>query len=386
MSLDVTGYFKRHNGVPKFERIAKRVRDYYSVDFPGAELDYVLEALKATTPKDEFKDLGDPDPYDAFMETDEERQALYEEGLSRIRGSWKQAFLRKVFLGKVFHDKKYFRLRPTYVKWVRERFFPILDSVINLRGIQGDGVMGIMNQMDPGLVEAFRKTLEQQQYSPESISLMAENPAEVVDYYIEVSRSEPVAASSLSSNVETLSLETLTAGFAGYLSYSAGLEEKPLAERMPEWLRLVTPPKKFLESVYRVHDPAIMTERVAVLVQPELLATPGEDLRDASVRLMSMEETLRSVFGWSDQIALRLDPWSEETGEYYQQQGYRVVRIVRDEKDQMRDPIPQELMLLALSQAVASGQELFAINVTHYLALRGLTFEQVQTQLTDLYA
>ena len=63
-----------------------------------------------------------------------------------------------------------------------------------------------------------------------------------------------------------------------------------------------------------------------------------------------------------------------------------MVRIVRDEKDTMRDPIPQELMLLALSQAVASGQERFAINVTHYLALRGLTFEEIWSQLTYLYA
>ena len=76
----------------------------------------------------------------------------------------------------------------------------------------------------------------------------------------------------------------------------------------------------------------------------------------------------------------------EETEQFYRQQGYRIVQIVRDEEDPMRDPIPQELMLLALSQAISSGQDLFAVNVTHDLALRGLTFDQVRAQLTDLYA
>ncbi len=182
----------------------------------------------------------------------------------------------------------------------------------------------------------------------------------------------------------------LVGKFSGLLlrSYQAGAEEGVgLAERMPEWLRSVMTPEEFLESVYRVHDPAIMTERVAVLVQPELLAKPGENLSDAAVRLMSLEGNLRSVFEWPDQVKLRIDPWSEQTEQHYRQQGYRVVRMVRDDKDQMRDPIPQELMLLALSQAVASGQERFAVNVTHdYLKLRGLKLKEIRDQLTNLYA
>ena len=168
--------------------------------------------------------------------------------------------------------------------------------------------------------------------------------------------------------------------------HAAGAEEQGVGSRMPEWLGSVTTPEEFFDSIYRVHDLAIMTERIAVLVQPELVGKPGEHAGSAAVRLMSLEGSLHSLFGWSDQIKLRVDPWSEQAERTYLSQGYRVVRVIRDGEDHMRDPIPEELMLLALSQAVASGQERFAINVTHYLKLRGLTFEEIRSQLTDLYA
>ncbi|MBI3616423.1 MAG: hypothetical protein HY211_07905 [Candidatus Omnitrophica bacterium] len=170
---------------------------------------------------------------------------------------------------------------------------------------------------------------------------------------------------------------------------SAGLEEQEgLRGRMPEWLESVMTPEELAESVHRVHDPAIMTDRVAILIKPELLP-PGwmpKDPSEPPLELWEMAGNLRGVFAWPEEVMLQIDPWSEKTETAYRERGYRIVRITRDGEDRMRDPIPKELMLLVLSRAVASGSEIFAVNVTHYLRLRGLNADEMRAGLTELYA
>ena len=173
---------------------------------------------------------------------------------------------------------------------------------------------------------------------------------------------------------------------------AAGMEEGAnLAGRMPDWLVEVMTPEELFESVHRMHDPAIMTDRVAVLVQPGLLPPEwrSKDPFNPPLELWELAGNLRGIYGWPEEVSIRIDPWSEEAETTYREQGYRIVRVTRDEEDTTGDPISKELMLLVLSRAVASGLDIFPVNVAVYnLKLRDFSIDadEIRETLTRLYA
>ncbi|MBI3318582.1 MAG: ATP-binding protein [Candidatus Omnitrophica bacterium] len=167
---------------------------------------------------------------------------------------------------------------------------------------------------------------------------------------------------------------------------AAGLEE--LERRMPAWMREVMTPEEWMESIHRVHEIPPLYEGVAVLMDRPLLAREDADPEILASRLVRIKRDLRSVASWSDATPVRVSVWSQPLEEAYRAHGFRVVRIRRDGRDPMRDPIPPELLLLAVVRAVASGEEFFAVNVAaDYLRLRGVvTYREIWNTLTDLFA
>jgi hypothetical protein len=163
-----------------------------------------------------------------------------------------------------------------------------------------------------------------------------------------------------------------------FKSQDAGLEE-----RMPAWLEPALG-ADWMEVVYGVHEMAQVTDKVAVLLQPELLGVAVAD-GDTEVALMSLEGNLHGAFGWTDETALRLGLLTPQSVEAFESQGYRVIQI-RRHWESAETPLPWEAVPVVVGQALAGGRSIFWVNVTPYLNLKGITLPEILSTLTDLFA
>ena len=159
---------------------------------------------------------------------------------------------------------------------------------------------------------------------------------------------------------------------------STGLEE-----RLPAWLQPVLG-VDWMEVVYGVHEMAQVTDKIAVLIQPELLGVAGDD-GDTEVALIGMEGNLHGAFGWPEQTKLRLGLLTPQSAEAFEGQGYRVIRVVRHPESE-KTPLPWEAVPLVVAEALAGTRPTFWVNVTPYLSLKGITLPEVLSTLTDLFA
>ncbi|NQT32983.1 MAG: response regulator, partial [Candidatus Omnitrophica bacterium] len=172
------------------------------IDVRGHELENTFDALMASMPRKGF-------------ETEDQLEGA-------IRG-WQSDFLKRIRTTQKFGPGSYYKRRPAQLKKIHEKFDKILQQLRALTDIQGAGMMTVMNRLDPELVDAFRKWLQDEGYSAESIRLMTENPADVIDYYITESRSHELEGrtASLTSPVNTFSLEKLMGQFSRYLPFAS---------------------------------------------------------------------------------------------------------------------------------------------------------------------
>jgi hypothetical protein len=160
-------------------------------------------------------------------------------------------------------------------------------------------------------------------------------------------------------------------------------QQSGLEERVPAWLDS-TLGADWVEVVYGVHEMAQVADRVAVLLQPELVGVDGDD-GDTEVALMSLEGNLHSAFGWSDEMTLRLGLFTPQSVEAFEEKGYRVIRVLRHPESE-QTPLPWEAVPIVVAEALADGRSTFWVNVTPYLTLRGITLPEILATLTDLFA
>ncbi len=156
-----------------------------------------------------------------------------------------------------------------------------------------------------------------------------------------------------------------------------------LEERVPAWLQPALG-ADWMEVVYGVHEATKVTDKVAVLLQPELLGVAGDD-SETQVALMSMEGNLHGALGWPDETSLRLGLLTPQSVKAFEGEGYRVIRVVRHPESEER-PLPWEAVPVVVAEALAGGQPTFWVNVTPYLNLKGITLPEILSTLTDLFA
>ncbi|GEM_PF-5744443 len=155
------------------------------------------------------------------------------EKLDQVEGLWKNKFSEGLFVERMFEVNRFFGRRPSELKQLHERFDSLLRNLTGLVDVQGEGLMAVMNRLDPGLAETFHGALRDGGYSEESVRLMMEHPAEVVDYYISVSRSTGTSTGSLLSQVNTLALGDLFPDAAGTTPViAAGVESAGVEENL----------------------------------------------------------------------------------------------------------------------------------------------------------
>lgn len=163
----------------------------------------------------------------------------------------------------------------------------------------------------------------------------------------------------------------------------AGRETVNTPERMPDWLRAVLG-ADWMEVVVGVYEMAHVTDKIAVLLQPELLGVVGDD-GDTEVALMVLEGNLHGAFGWSEQTTLRLGLLTPQSVEAYEGEGYRVIRVSRHPESE-ETPLPWEAVPVIVAEALAGGRPTFWVDVTPYLNLKGITLPEILSTLTDLFA
>jgi len=156
-----------------------------------------------------------------------------------------------------------------------------------------------------------------------------------------------------------------------------------LEERVPGWLKPAFG-ADWMKVVTGVHEIAQVTDKVAVLLQPELLGVAGDD-RETQAALRSMAENLHGAFGWPDETSLQLGLLTPESVDAFEGKGYRVIRVVRHPESE-ETPLPWEAIPIVVAEALAGGQPTFWVNVTPYLNLKGITLPEILATLTDLFA
>ena len=152
---------------------------------------------------------------------------------------------------------------------------------------------------------------------------------------------------------------------------------------MPEWLQPALG-ADWVEVVYGAHEMAHVTDKIAVLIQPELLGVAEGD-GETQVALMSLEGNLHGAFGWTEQAKLRLGLLTPQSVEAFEGKGYRVIRVVRHPESE-EAPLPWEAVPVVVAEALAGGRSTFLVNVTPYLNLKGITLPEILATLTDLFA
>ena len=162
-----------------------------------------------------------------------------------------------------------------------------------------------------------------------------------------------------------------------------GSEQGGLEEQVPVWLKPALG-ADWRKVVYGVHEMAQVTDKIAVLLQPELLRVAGDD-GETQVALMSMEGNLHGAFGWPDETKLRLGLLTPQSVEAFKGEGYRVIRVVRHPESE-QTPLPWEAIPLVVAEALAGGRPTFWVNVTPYLNLKGITLPEILSTLSDLFA
>lgn len=175
-------------------------------------------------------------------------------------------------------------------------------------------------------------------------------------------------------------LAPITAQFARHLQIpAAGLEEAGL-----EWLKPALGPD-WMEVVTGVREMAQVADKVAVLIQPELLGV-GVAVGDigTEVAFMEMEGNLHGAFGWLEQTKLRLGLLTPQSVEAYEGEGYRVIQVLRH-PESGETPLPWQTVPLVVAEALAGGRPIFRVNVASYLNLKGITLPEILATLTDLF-
>ncbi|MBI1953617.1 MAG: tetratricopeptide repeat protein [Candidatus Omnitrophica bacterium] len=150
----------------------------------------------------------------------------------------------------------------------------------------------------------------------------------------------------------------------------AGLEEKP------EWVQGIRAAQKL--------------GKVAVLFDLELLAELGEDEFALRMMLVELGGILRNTLAWPKESKLRLD-LSSEADEYVGEQGWEVIRVVRDST---RGEDEEALTVASLPgivaealQALALGGEIFPVVVGVYRAgLKEKTLPEVLSDMAKQFA
>lgn len=133
-----------------------------------------------------------------------------------------------------------------------------------------------------------------------------------------------------------------------------------------------------------VHEMAEVTDKVAVLIQPELLGVAEGD-RGAEIALMSLGGNLHGAFGWTEQTELRLGLLTPKSIAAFEGEGYRVIRVIRHPESE-QTPLPWEAVPVVVAEALAGARPTFWVNVTPYLNLKEITLPEILATLTELFA
>lgn len=131
---------------------------------------------------------------DSFLESMPENGFKSARRLPETQERWRKNFVRNWVGPRYFSKRSFFKRRPSELKRLHNWLDSLVANLIHLQGVQGPGVMAVMDRVDSNLAGFFKSMLrEGGGYSEESIRLMTEHPAELIDYYISVSKTEKVA-------------------------------------------------------------------------------------------------------------------------------------------------------------------------------------------------
>lgn len=183
-----------------------------------------------------------------------------------------------------------------------------------------------------------------------------------------------------------LTAQSALLSLPGPPALGAGLEEtglqwEVLRERMPPWLKVMTGLGEFAQMVAAVQEVRAANQPMAVLFKEELVE--GGSVAEKRVELAGLEETLRSLLLWPEQVQLRLDLLQERSA--LEEVGYRVIQILSEPGSQPL-PLPASAVLWAAYQAGASQQDLFVDAAVYRAGLESVTVPEFHSRLADLSA